>query len=78
MCLLTITGTSFVLLVQSIINPNEVMIMGGTYITPVKEGLLNEQLTNHKVFTRELRFHYKRKKNKHSILLTESQTRPFY
>ena len=34
------------LLVQSIINPNEVMIMGGTYETPVKEGLLNEDFVD--------------------------------
>ena len=30
------------LLVQSVIDPNEVMVMGGTYETPVTEGLLNE------------------------------------
>lgn len=30
------------LLIQSLIDPNEVMIMGGTYETPVKEGLLDE------------------------------------
>lgn len=30
------------LLVQSIIDPNEVMVIGGTYETPVTEGLLNE------------------------------------
>ena len=30
------------LLVQSIISPDEVMVMGGTYETPVTEGLLNE------------------------------------
>lgn len=34
------------LLVQSIINEKEVMIMGGTYITPVKEGLLNEDFVD--------------------------------
>lgn len=34
------------MLVQSIINPNEVMIMGGTYETPVKEGLLNEDFVD--------------------------------
>lgn len=34
------------LLVQSIINPKEVMIMGGTYDTPVKEGLLNEDFVD--------------------------------
>ena len=34
------------LLVQSIINPDEVMIMGGTYTTPVKEGLLNEDFVD--------------------------------
>lgn len=37
------------LLVQSIIEPNQVMIMGGTYETPVIEGLLNED------FVEELR-----------------------
>ena len=30
------------LLIRSILDPDEVMIMGGTYETPVKEGLLNE------------------------------------
>ena len=30
------------LLIQSIIDPDSTMIMGGTYETPVKEGLLNE------------------------------------
>ena len=30
------------LLVQSVITPDEVMVMGGTYETPVAEGLLNE------------------------------------
>ena len=34
------------LLVQSIINEDEVMIMGGTYETPVKEGLLNEDFVD--------------------------------
>ena len=34
------------LLVQSIINEKEVMIMGGTYETPVKEGLLNEDFVD--------------------------------
>ena len=34
------------LLVQSIINPDEVMIMGGTYETPIKEGLLNEDFVD--------------------------------
>ena len=34
------------MLVQSIINPDEVMIMGGTYETPVKEGLLNEDFVD--------------------------------
>ena len=34
------------LLVQSIINEDEVMIMGGTYQTPVKEGLLNEDFVD--------------------------------
>lgn len=30
------------LLIQSIIEPDEVMIMGGTYETPITEGLLDE------------------------------------
>ena len=30
------------LLIQSIVQPNETMIMGGTYETPITEGLLNE------------------------------------
>lgn len=30
------------LLIQSLIEPDEVMILGGTYITPIVEGLLNE------------------------------------
>ena len=34
------------LLVQSIINPDEVMILGGTYQTPVKEGLLNQDFVD--------------------------------
>ena len=34
------------LLVQSIIYPDEVMILGGTYKTPVKEGLLNEDFVD--------------------------------
>lgn len=34
------------LLVQSIINEDETMIMGGTYVTPVKEGLLNEDFVD--------------------------------
>ena len=34
------------LLVQSIIDPGEVMIMGGTYETPVCEGLLNEDFVD--------------------------------
>jgi len=34
------------LLIQSIIDPNEAMIMGGTYETPVKEGLLNEDFVD--------------------------------
>lgn len=34
------------LLVQSIIEPNLVMIMGGTYETPVAEGLLNEDFVD--------------------------------
>jgi len=34
------------MLVQSIINPDETMIMGGTYETPVKEGLLNEDFVD--------------------------------
>ncbi len=34
------------MLVQSIINPNETMIMGGTYETPIKEGLLNQDFVD--------------------------------
>ena len=34
------------LLVQSIIEPDEVMVIGGTYETPVKEGLLNEDFVD--------------------------------
>lgn len=34
------------LLVQSIINPDEVMIIGGTYDTPVIQGLLNEDFVD--------------------------------
>jgi len=34
------------MLVQSIINPDETMIMGGTYETPIKEGLLNEDFVD--------------------------------
>jgi len=34
------------LLIRSILDPNEVMIMGGTYETPVKEGLLNEDFVD--------------------------------
>ena len=34
------------LLVQSVIDPNEVMVMGGTYETPVIEGLLNEDFVD--------------------------------
>ena len=34
------------LLIRSLLDPNEVMIMGGTYITPVKEGLLNEDFVD--------------------------------
>ena len=34
------------LLVQSIIDPDQVMIMGGTYETPVCEGLLNEDFVD--------------------------------
>ena len=34
------------LLVQSIIDPDEVMVIGGTYETPVKEGLLNEDFVD--------------------------------
>ena len=30
------------LLIRSLIQPDEVMIMGGTYETPIIEGLLNE------------------------------------
>ena len=34
------------LLVQSLIDPDEVMILGGTYETPVAEGLLDEDFVN--------------------------------
>ena len=34
------------LLVQSVIDPDEVMVMGGTYETPVAEGLLNEDFVD--------------------------------
>ena len=34
------------LLVQGIIEPDEVMVIGGTYETPVKEGLLNEDFVD--------------------------------
>ncbi len=34
------------LLIQSLIEPNEVMIMGGTYETPVTEGLLDENFVD--------------------------------
>ena len=34
------------LLVQSTIDPNQTMIMGGTYQTPVKEGLLNQDFVD--------------------------------
>ena len=34
------------LLIRSLLDPNEVMIMGGTYETPVKEGLLNEDFVD--------------------------------
>ena len=34
------------LLIQSIIDPDETMIMGGTYETPVKEGMLNEDFVD--------------------------------
>jgi len=34
------------LLVQSVIEPNETMIIGGTYETPVTEGLLNEDFVD--------------------------------
>ena len=34
------------LLIQSIIDPDKTMIMGGTYETPVKEGLLNEDFVD--------------------------------
>ena len=34
------------LLIQSILDPNETMIMGGTYETPVTEGLLNEDFVD--------------------------------
>ena len=34
------------LLIQSVIDPNEVMVIGGTYETPVTEGLLNEDFVD--------------------------------
>lgn len=34
------------LLIRSLLNPDEVMIMGGTYETPVAEGLLNEDFVD--------------------------------
>ena len=34
------------LLIRSIIEPDEVMIMGGTYITPITEGLLDENFVD--------------------------------
>ena len=34
------------LLVQSIVDPNEAMIIGGTYETPVAEGLLSEDFVD--------------------------------
>ena len=34
------------LLILSVINPDEVMIMGGTYVTPVTEGLLDEDFVD--------------------------------
>lgn len=34
------------LLIQSIIDPDQTMIMGGTYETPVKEGMLNEDFVD--------------------------------
>lgn len=34
------------LLIQSIIEPDQAMIMGGTYETPVKEGLLDEDFVD--------------------------------
>lgn len=34
------------LLIRSVIEPNEVMVIGGTYVTPVKEGLLNEDFVD--------------------------------
>ncbi len=34
------------LLIRSLLDPDEVMIMGGTYETPVKEGLLNEDFVD--------------------------------
>ncbi len=34
------------LLIRSVLDPEEVMIMGGTYETPVKEGLLNEDFVD--------------------------------
>jgi len=33
-------------LIQSIVDPGETMIMGGTYETPVTEGLLNEDFVD--------------------------------
>ena len=34
------------LLILSVIDPDEVMIMGGTYVTPVTEGLLDEDFVD--------------------------------
>lgn len=34
------------LLIQSLIEPNEVMVMGGTYVTPVTQGLLDEDFVD--------------------------------
>lgn len=34
------------LLVQSVIEPNQTMVLGGTYVTPVVEGLLNEDFVD--------------------------------
>jgi len=34
------------LLIQSLIEPDEVMVIGGTYETPIVEGLLNEDFVD--------------------------------
>jgi len=33
-------------LILSVIDPDEVMIIGGTYVTPVTEGLLDEDFVD--------------------------------